>query len=242
MLSARVINGKVSSETTKKFYFFPLELHESLIFHMRARDWEGVKGSLEEAFSYMDKDGIPQENAYTVMIGLISVCMSFAIESGYSIEDLFGTDFSPIQAVLKLTSLQEGKNWIEEIYKKGISAASETKSSKSQTLYHTAKTFIQENYSDPDLSVESISARLFFDSSYLRKIFKREGGASVSEYMTYVRMQKAKDLIGTNSVKLLGIAQQVGFHDPNYFSKCFKKQFGITPTEYQNRLSKRTGG
>jgi two-component system response regulator YesN len=226
------------SERTEKFNFFSVDLHEALIFKLRAKDWIGVKEQLEDAFSYMNKDGATLENAYTIMIGLISVCLSYVIESGHSIEDMFGAGFSPVQNVHRLASVQEGKNWITDLYEKAMTASLEVRSSKSLKLYQAAKICIHEQFSDPNLSVEGISAQLFIDSSYLRRIFKRESGGSVLYYLTYVRMQKAKELIGAGSVKLLSIAEQVGYNDPNYFSKCFKKQFGLTPTEYENRLAK----
>jgi two-component system response regulator YesN len=222
----------------EKFDFFSVNLHEALIFQLRAKNWNKVKEYLEDAFSYMNKDGATLENAYTIMIGLISVCLSYAIESGHSIEDMFGAGFSPVQNVRRLASVQEGKDWITELYQKVMSATSSARSSKSLKIYNAAKTCIQEQFSDPDLTVEGISAQLYIDSSYLRRIFKREGEGSVSDYITYVRMQKAKELIGAGSKKLRYIAEQVGYNDPNYFSKCFKKQFGLTPTEYENRLAK----
>ncbi|MFC5529395.1 response regulator [Cohnella yongneupensis] len=223
---------------SERFSFFPAELHESLIFQLRAKDWNGVEKRLEDAFSYMNNDGATLENAYTIMIGLISVCLSYAIESGHAIEEVFGAGFSPVRDMRKLASIQEGKDWITEIYRKAVMASEGIRSSKSYKLYHAAQTYIQESFADPDMTVEGVAAQLFIDSSYLRKIFKREGGTSVLDYITYVRMQKAKELIGAGYVKLLGIAEQVGYNDPNYFSKCFKKQFGLTPTEYETRLNK----
>ncbi|WP_256758791.1 response regulator [Cohnella sp. WQ 127256] len=221
----------------EKFNFFPIDLHESLIFQLRAKDWVGVKEALESAFSYLSKDGVTLESAHTIMFGLISVCLSFTIESGYSIEDMFGTGFSPGQHMQKLSSIQQAESWIVSLFEKVAKASSGPRLSKSLKLYNATRSYIQEHYINSELSVEGIATHFFIDSSYLRKIFRREGEISVSDYITYVRMQKAKELIGGGAVKLLGVSDLVGYNDPNYFSKCFKKQFGLTPSEYENRLA-----
>ncbi|MNZ77808.1 HTH-type transcriptional activator Btr [compost metagenome] len=64
-------------------------------------------------------------------------------------------------------------------------------------------------------------------------MFKKEIGITVSDYVTQYRMQQAKELISRSGTKLSDIAEKVGYNDPGYFSKSFKKFYGYSPSEYE---------
>ncbi|MGG4142473.1 helix-turn-helix domain-containing protein [Paenibacillus algorifonticola] len=74
-------------------------------------------------------------------------------------------------------------------------------------------------------------------SSYLSHIFKKEKGQSFTEYLTNIRLDKAIELLngvssdGLMSLKVVDVSMKVGYTDPYYFSKCFKKKFGIVPSK-----------
>ena len=79
--------------------------------------------------------------------------------------------------------------------------------------------------------VEQIAAGFYVDSSYLRRAFKKEFNMTITDFLTQVRMEKAKELLAQN-YKLSDISEMVGFNDSSYFSKVFKKYFGKSPSEY----------
>ena len=66
----------------------------------------------------------------------------------------------------------------------------------------------------------------------LRRLFKTENGISLNRYIMKQRMDKAKQYLDEGSSNLQQISQMVGFADPFYFSKCFKKEYGIAPSKY----------
>ncbi|KAF6608308.1 helix-turn-helix transcriptional regulator, partial [Paenibacillus sp. EKM208P] len=96
----------------------------------------------------------------------------------------------------------------------------------------------EDHYADTELSAEQVSCGVFVDPSYLRRVFRKESGFSIVDHITHIRMKKAKELLLNGNRKLSEIAESVGYSDPNYFGKCFKKRFGMTPTEYE-QLKKR---
>lgn len=92
---------------------------------------------------------------------------------------------------------------------------------------------IDKNYTDVNLSLESIAASLFVHPVYLSSTFKRETQQTLTEYIIGCRMKKAMELIGSahGHKSLQDIAMKVGYEDPYYFSKAFKKFYGFTPAE-----------
>ncbi|ULQ60860.1 response regulator [Brucepastera parasyntrophica] len=87
-----------------------------------------------------------------------------------------------------------------------------------------------------DISQEEISRRLKISPFYFSKLFKEETGENFIDYVTAARMQKAKEMLRERSYSIKEISAETGYSDPNYFSKIFKKNVGITPTEYRETL------
>lgn len=217
------------------FNYFPAEIHENLIVLLRLKDLKGIEEQLGQVFHDMRSSELTFDNAYTVLMGLVSLCLSFAIESGQSTSELLGPDFSPHQTIRSMTTIEQSHDWMLDLYRTVLTQSKSSRPSKSKNLYEAAVEYIQANYQDSELSVEGISREVFVDVSYLRKIFKKEGNVSVSDYITSIRMQKAKELIGEGNYKLIDVTEKVGYSDPNYFSKSFKKRFGMTPTDFESK-------
>lgn len=100
-------------------------------------------------------------------------------------------------------------------------------------LIQNIETFLLENVSEP-ITNTMLSEKFGFVPSYLSKLFKSYKGISPTEYLTSLRIQKAKDLIIANpQIMAKEIAEKIGYSDPHYFSRIFKKETGIWPTEYK---------
>lgn len=108
------------------------------------------------------------------------------------------------------------------------------KTSRTNALLKMAIEFIEQNY-QKDLSLEEVSSFVQISPFYLSKIFKKETGENFIDYLTGIRIRKAKELLTNPVLTIKDICYQVGYKDPNYFARVFKKIVGITPTEYQTQ-------
>ncbi|QSF46269.1 response regulator [Paenibacillus tianjinensis] len=106
-------------------------------------------------------------------------------------------------------------------------------SDKYGELIDKVKLHIRQHYDDDQLSLFDISRQIGVSSSHLSKIFSQETGQTMTEYLTFTRISKAKELLKTTRSKTFEIAFQVGYNDQHYFSNLFKKVTGMTPTEYR---------
>lgn len=97
--------------------------------------------------------------------------------------------------------------------------------------------FIQDNYSR-EVSLDDVSGEVNISPYYFSKIFKEETGENFIEYLTRIRMEKAKELLKKPEISVKEAGVQSGYTDPNYFSRIFKKQTGMTPSEYKTRYGK----
>lgn len=86
---------------------------------------------------------------------------------------------------------------------------------------------------DEDISVKKLSEKLFINKSYLSEIFKQQVGMTVLEYITMVKMERAKKLLQEGNLKNYQIAEILGFQDNEYFGRLFKKYTGVLPKDYR---------
>lgn len=94
--------------------------------------------------------------------------------------------------------------------------------------------YINQKYSEP-ISVQSIADFCGIDRSYLSKIFKYATGYTLQEYLIQFRIKKAKQLLKETALPVQHVSYSVGYNDPFSFSKVFKKQAGMSPTEWRQR-------
>jgi signal transduction histidine kinase/DNA-binding response OmpR family regulator len=91
--------------------------------------------------------------------------------------------------------------------------------------------FINENISEPELTVELLSSKIFLSRSQLYRKIKTLTGVSVNEFIRNVRLEKAKQLIEKGNNNINEISYKVGFTSPSYFAKCYKIKYGHLPTQ-----------
>ncbi len=137
-----------------------------------------------------------------------------------------------LKAVTEQRMFSQAAALVEKYAQEVFDELQELNSSSGQRQGMLAMDYIQKNYMDPCLSLNSICSYLNISTSYFSTIFKEMTGETFIEVLTKVRMEKAKELLENTTMKNYEIAEKVGFSDPHYFGISFKKITGKTPTEY----------
>ena len=99
----------------------------------------------------------------------------------------------------------------------------------------TAIRLMHENYADKDLSVKTLAESVYLTPTYLSGLFKKRTGRTIGQYLTELRIAKSLEFLKDKQLKLYHIAELVGYDDPNYFAKIFKRHIGMTPSEYREK-------
>lgn len=137
-----------------------------------------------------------------------------------------------LKEVTEQRTFSQAAALVEKYAQEVFDELQELNSSSGQRQGMLAMDYIQKNYMDPGLSLNSICSYLNISTSYFSTIFKEMTGETFIEVLTRVRMEKAKELLENTTMKNYEIAEKVGFSDPHYFGISFKKITGKTPTEY----------
>ncbi|OXS53032.1 hypothetical protein B1A99_31205 [Cohnella sp. CIP 111063] len=233
--NGRVIEYDSRSQGVKGFAsgFIPSQTNEDLLIALRMGDGPGAERTLRAVFKGIREDRLSLDYVYTICMGLVSVCLSCVSEKGHPIEDCFGEDFFPYSDVMTLHSFEAAESWIVDLYLKAIEYMALHRQTKSGKIAQTAKELIDEQYRDPELKVETLAQQVYINPSYLRGVFKKTHGITVTDYITQKRMEEAKALLLEGRIKLADIAEQVGYNDPAYFSRAFKKYYGASPRDFE---------
>ncbi|GGA30359.1 response regulator transcription factor [Paenibacillus physcomitrellae] len=106
---------------------------------------------------------------------------------------------------------------------------------KNAKLVHQVCSLIDQTYHEP-ITINSLSDQVYLSPNYLRSIFKEKTGMTIHDYLTKIRLDKAKLLLADGSLKVQDIAQRVGYESTSYFISLFLKNQGVTPNEYRKSL------
>jgi len=102
----------------------------------------------------------------------------------------------------------------------------------------TVTAYMQTHYCDPDISFDALAREVNFSISYISALLRKKLGTSFIKMLTDMRMEKAKELLANPALKIVDIAEQLGYNDSYYFSHCFKKHVGMPPKDFRNAQNK----
>jgi two-component system response regulator YesN len=102
-------------------------------------------------------------------------------------------------------------------------------------LIQRAKNYIDQYYMETDLSLNDVATLINLSPSHFSTVFAQETCQTFKDYLTEVRIQKAKELLRTTLLRSSDISYQVGYNDPHYFSFVFKKNTGFSPSEFRTQ-------
>jgi len=106
-------------------------------------------------------------------------------------------------------------------------------SPREKQLLDPVMAYLKVHLTDPDLALDALPRLAGVSDAYLRRIFKKQYSISPAGYVIRERIRLAKDfLLRIDGIRIAEVAEKVGYHDPLYFSRLFKKQTGLSPSEY----------
>lgn len=136
---------------------------------------------------------------------------------------------------IEISNIHHFREWLLESVNTFIALTEKRNSERALTTLESAKEYIEHHLSE-DLSLETVSSKVFISAKYLSKLFKEELGITYTEYITSRRMERAKALIERNNMTIEQVAATVGYGTTAYFIKKFKEMYGCTPGSYLRNM------
>ena len=211
---------------------YPIDLEETIFESVRKGDINKAISSAGQFFEWMRESyGGYSEDIKLKTLEFVLRAESVAYQKSgntykfRSREDYLGV----INSAPDYDSL---KKWFLERISEACHTVMSRRENRSSGVIDRARDFIMANFKK-DISLDDVSREVDISPYYFSKVFKEATGENFIEYLTNIRIEKAKELLDNTDMSMKEICLEVGYSNPNYFSRIFKKSVGVSPTEYK---------
>lgn len=168
-----------------------------------------------------------------ILLNLHFCLTSFAEKLGYDKTEI--DDSLKFIVDERIKSTEDLEKIIGSILRKGIRLREERSKGRNQSVIRTALQYMEENFTDDSLTLNRVAGVANVSANHFSALFSQKMGQTFIEYLTQLRMSRAKEQLRCTDMRSGEIALEVGYKDPHYFSFLFKKTQGCTPSEYRNQ-------
>lgn len=177
------------------------------------------------------------EKVHMLAIELLMNLTNIYAEMMRDSEQLYERKKQFYEEIKWLETIDDYREWFLAAYDELISHIADVYNEDKSSIDKVVR-YIEEHYQE-ELSLQQLSEYAHLSKNYFANLFKKEVGESFVEYVTRIRMDKAKLLLESTELKISQIGPMVGITDSKYFSKVFKKITGISPLEYRENYKVR---
>ncbi|MBO3286510.1 response regulator [Paenibacillus sp. FSL M8-0228] len=211
-----------------------LYMHPTLTHLLESRQWDEAEAKVSRVFGKMEEVGYTREHLYELFISVTSAFMYTAHKQGRFITQMDQVGFDPLHAQKMVHSFPHLKEWIFSMMNKLKSEWSASEQSAKSYVVKQVQELISQDKGQ-ELSVKTIADQVYLHPVYLSKIYKAETGEGLGDYIIRMRMERALYLLKYSNKKIYEITTELGYQNPQYFSKMFKKHYGMTPHEFRDQ-------
>lgn len=161
-------------------------------------------------------------------------CLAWSLQESHDdISALFADEVNYYHKVERLDEMRSLELWMNNYFRWIMDYIQHHQDRRQADLMIRAKRFIVDNYANPELTLGSVADYIGLNEKYFSSRFTKEEGTTFSNYLTDVRIRKAKELMDRTDLKLYEISQQVGYNNVEHFNRVFKKVCQISPGTYR---------
>ncbi len=207
---------------------------EKFIAYIKAGNDEDISSYIDSLFNELVTHGHNSSLFIIMFVTSIYVqILNLLNTMDYSMESIFANPLDIYRSLTASPNIMHTKDVLKDVALKVSHYLSSKRSSKQSSSIQKAKNYIDSNYSSPLLTLQSVAEHVNMGVCYFSSVFKQETDETFINYVTKVRIEKAKELLSTSKYKSYEVAYLVGYDNPTYFSTIFKKMTGVSPSQYK---------
>jgi two-component system response regulator YesN len=218
---------------SEELSLFSIEVESQLSVKVMSCDEEGAFSIVDELFSNaVQERSVNPLIMKTRLIEIITTLIKIAFEAGADQEKLAALSGRLVEEILRSDTISELRSQMREVLRGIIEEVSLGRKRMNLQVFEKAVSYIHENFRRP-ITLEEVAEHVYISSYYFSRHFKNFTGMNFIDYLTKVRIEEAKKLLLTTDLNISQISRQVGYHDPSYFGRVFKKVVGMPPSKFK---------
>lgn len=218
------------------FTLKPLVYNDILIF-LRQQNSPALCKYIDEYFNDIITKKIHIRQTWSVAAAFLTVLDGFITECSQR-ETLFPLLENALNTYQNCQSALQLKQLLQSTCKAVLDSLADEKNPRKSALVSQVQEYICLNFNQPDLRLETIASHFFVNPQHLSAVFSQESGVTLTSYINVCRMKKARQFLLEDSPSIQNVASLCGFSDSGYFSKCFRKYYGISPKNFVSLTEK----
>jgi AraC-like DNA-binding protein len=215
--------------------FYDKNMEKELLNNLKKQDEEKACVALRKLTKGLEGN---IKNIDYIKYIYFQVCLNIIDQTtnfGFSLQDIGITNSEIFRKINDANTLDEMYDFIYCIIRKSIQLFSKLNVMQHDNIISKVKEYLNNNY-DKDLSLEMIADYVYLSPGYLSTLFKTENGITVFDYLTNVRMEKAKVVLLENkNMKIQDVANMLGYNSSQSFIRYFKKYYNMTPNQFRKK-------
>ena len=216
-------------------YYFPLELEQKMIYYLRTGQYDECSAILDEIFRVnFQEQQLSAALVRCLMFDIVgSVIKALTEISGASSEGFFDV-YDPLQTIMACETASGMMNEIKALLWRICQYIEATYQGAGNGLLGKIEEYVKASYSDINLNVTAIAQHFDMNTTYISNVFKKKNGIGLLEYITKMRVEKAKEVIAAEpNITLEVLCKRVGFSNVRTFSRVFVKHTGVSPGRFK---------
>ncbi|KYG26592.1 response regulator transcription factor [Alkalihalobacillus trypoxylicola] len=223
-----------TTEGKRTIWSESMEANQKLSEAIRYADETSARQIIDEYFSKVDQQSYQSALAMQIGIELWTIMTYSLYDIGIRIDDMFDESLDIYQEINTIQSWDALSNLIKEKIVTICHHQQWDENLKHRQLVEQMIDFVQNRLNE-NITLQDLADELYISRNYLGQIFKKIVGESFKNYLTRIRMEKAKKMIQEGNYLIYEVSEKVGYVNPAYFTTTFKKYTGYTPTELIHR-------
>jgi two-component system, response regulator YesN len=194
---------------------------------------EELEERAERYLRRLDESRVTQEALQAFYFGFAHLCIEAARKKGITYPDMQDI-WGEVAATAPVKSIAALRGWTQRLIERHWAEAAANPSGQTSSVIAKVMEFVQK-HPEEELGREQLAATVFLNPAYLSRLFRKETGQSLTEYILEVKINHAKQLLEQSNMKVGSVAEAIGYTHFSYFAKIFKKITGLSPHDYRKR-------
>jgi len=216
-------------------YIYPKDKEKLILDRIGEYDVEKISGDIDQFFMDLQTQNYSISQIKAAVMQLTMSVSSKLMDMGMNAhkDGIVENNILSYDKIEQLDTIEEMKVWMNQEIRNTVNDISLRRNGDVKNIIGKAQKHILDHFSDYCISLQTISQHVHLSPAYFSKLYKKETGDSYIDFITKIRIEKAKEYLKQTNMRISDIGASVGYPNAHYFSTLFKKNTGITPAEYR---------